>query len=267
MFFHAKLGARVAYSVPVISVWLLIVGLYYSYLDAYVAHREIHGLQGVFLGFFHLSLLLLVLSHSMAVATDTGTALGKQEILSETLPLTSRTESSGRDMLNSSSTYCRKCSNYRPPRAHHCSMCDRCILRMDHHCLWIGNCVGLRNHRYFIQFLGYSFICSFCIGICCSNDIVSGAANSVTSLISGVLGIALSIVLGVLFILHICIISKNSTTLEMTYQGGSNVYDLGSPMRNMEVLCGNSWLYYVLPLSWDTGLEYPVRVRAKAEFA
>lgn len=256
-----------AYSVPVVFVWLLIAGLYYSYLDAYIIHRGISVLQGTFLGFFHLSLLLLVLSYSMAVATDTGTAPEEHEILSETLPLTSTTERSGRDVPNSSSTYCRKCSRYRPPRAHHCSVCDRCILRMDHHCLWIGNCVGLRNHRYFVQFLGYSFICSFCIGICCSNDIVSGAADNATSLVSGVLGSAFSIVLGVLFILHICIISKNSTTLEMTYQGNSNVYDLGSPGRNLEILCGNSWIYYILPLPWDTGLEYPVRVRTKAEFA
>lgn len=28
--------------------------------------------------------------------------------------------------------YCHKCNNYKPPRAHHCSMCNRCILRMDH---------------------------------------------------------------------------------------------------------------------------------------
>jgi len=33
-------------------------------------------------------------------------------------------------------TWCRKCRSVRPPRAHHCSMCGHCVLKMDHHCPW-----------------------------------------------------------------------------------------------------------------------------------
>ncbi|CAJ0945967.1 unnamed protein product, partial [Mesorhabditis belari] len=29
---------------------------------------------------------------------------------------------------------CRRCDVYKPPRAHHCKICQRCIPRMDHHC-------------------------------------------------------------------------------------------------------------------------------------
>jgi len=31
-------------------------------------------------------------------------------------------------------TVCKKCINPKPPRTHHCSICNRCFLNMDHHC-------------------------------------------------------------------------------------------------------------------------------------
>lgn len=33
-------------------------------------------------------------------------------------------------------TMCTRCEAYRPPRAHHCRICKRCVKRMDHHCPW-----------------------------------------------------------------------------------------------------------------------------------
>ncbi|KAF8982693.1 hypothetical protein BGZ46_000811 [Entomortierella lignicola] len=48
----------------------------------------------------------------------------------------------------------------KPERAHHCSICKKCILKYDHHCPWINNCVGHYNHRYFIMFLTFVTITS-----------------------------------------------------------------------------------------------------------
>ncbi|CAF0742558.1 unnamed protein product [Rotaria sordida] len=49
-------------------------------------------------------------------------------------------------------TKCLKCDVMRPPRAHHCKVCQKCVVRYDHHCPWINNCVGYRNHVHFILF-------------------------------------------------------------------------------------------------------------------
>uniref|UniRef100_A0A7E4VAK3 Palmitoyltransferase n=1 Tax=Panagrellus redivivus TaxID=6233 RepID=A0A7E4VAK3_PANRE len=50
---------------------------------------------------------------------------------------------------------CMKCQSFRPPRAHHCRICNRCVMRMDHHCPWVANCVGQKTQKYFLQFILY----------------------------------------------------------------------------------------------------------------
>eukprot|EP01118_Nematostelium_gracile_P008101 TRINITY_DN2666_c0_g1_i1.p1 TRINITY_DN2666_c0_g1~~TRINITY_DN2666_c0_g1_i1.p1 ORF type:complete len:302 (-),score=41.74 TRINITY_DN2666_c0_g1_i1:22-927(-) len=49
--------------------------------------------------------------------------------------------------------FCKECNIQQPLRTKHCNKCDRCVLRFDHHCFFIGNCVGMNNHRVFMWYL------------------------------------------------------------------------------------------------------------------
>ncbi|KAH6682354.1 DHHC zinc finger protein [Plectosphaerella plurivora] len=48
---------------------------------------------------------------------------------------------------------CSTCNFLKPPRSKHCSVCKKCIARLDHHCIFINGCVGYGNHHWFILLL------------------------------------------------------------------------------------------------------------------
>lgn len=50
-------------------------------------------------------------------------------------------------------TLCPKCRCVRPPRAHHCRRCGRCVLLFDHHCPFTGGCVGHFTRKPFLQYV------------------------------------------------------------------------------------------------------------------
>ena len=69
--------------------------------------------------------------------------------------------------MSGSVRYCNRCVIVKPDRAHHCSICARCVLKMDHHCPWVNNCVCFHNYKFFMLFLGYAlFYCLFIMSTC-----------------------------------------------------------------------------------------------------
>ncbi|XP_064368906.1 palmitoyltransferase ZDHHC13 isoform X3 [Dromaius novaehollandiae] len=50
-------------------------------------------------------------------------------------------------------TFCTSCLVKKPLRSMHCLACDSCVAKYDQHSLWIGQCIGIGNHHYYVLFL------------------------------------------------------------------------------------------------------------------
>ncbi|CAI0476766.1 unnamed protein product [Linum tenue] len=115
---------------------------------------------------FHAFLVMLVWSYFSTILTDPG---GVPQTWRPTTdeeeggivdPLVDTAAGLGINRDETQKTrFCRKCNQFKPPRSHHCSVCRRCILKMDHHCVWVVNCVGALNYKYFLLFLVKAFPC------------------------------------------------------------------------------------------------------------
>uniref|UniRef100_A0A3P9P9S0 Palmitoyltransferase n=1 Tax=Poecilia reticulata TaxID=8081 RepID=A0A3P9P9S0_POERE len=85
---------------------------------------------------FNLILLLLLACHYKAVFSDPGGSKSPKPSATDSY-LQSYYSCGGCCCCQGCDgwTVCSRCEIYRPPRAHHCRVCQRCIRRMDHHCV------------------------------------------------------------------------------------------------------------------------------------
>ncbi|XP_007240453.1 palmitoyltransferase ZDHHC16A isoform X2 [Astyanax mexicanus] len=174
---------------------------------------------------------------------------------------------------------CKKCVIPKPPRTHHCGICNTCILKMDHHCPWLNNCVGHFNHRYFFSFCLYMTLgCLYCsvsgrtLFIDAYNAIDSYHTSSTpytfkdrmfhkSVIYMWVLTSTVAVALGGLTVWHAILISRGETSIErhinskeakyMTKRGKiyKNPYNYGK-LNNWKVFFGvekkSHWLTRVL---------------------
>lgn len=129
----------IAYLVLVIGAYgLFIVHGYHRIPNPYLSgeHKYIAlGVAAVCLYTFY-----------MACASDPGTVTPDNAAQYEALyPYDAFIYPSGRA--------CVSCLVPKVARSKHCRVCNRCVSKFDHHCIWLNNCVGERNYRWFLSYL------------------------------------------------------------------------------------------------------------------
>jgi len=163
---------------------------------------------------------------------------------------------------------CTRCSNApKPFRAHHCSICGKCILKMDHHCPWVANCVGFRNYKYFVLFLLYALMGCLIYIIAAYHLFVSlfsknkteASSPSFVSILAAIMTTAFGVTLTFFAAFHIHLVCSGKTTIEVNVATRANPFDQGW-RRNWDAVFGDNPKYWFLPVNTlkDTGYEFDV---------
>ncbi|XP_024139215.1 palmitoyltransferase ZDHHC2 isoform X3 [Oryzias melastigma] len=204
----------------------------------------------------------------------------QQEILrriAKDLPIYTRTNSGA-------IRYCDRCQLLKPDRCHHCSVCDKCILKMDHHCPWVNNCVGFSNYKYFMLFLAYSLL--YCLFVTATDlqyfikfwtaggkahfrlkEYLKGLPDTQAKfhiLFLFFSASMFSVSLASLFIYHCWLVCKNRSTLEAVrapvFRHGTdkNGFSLGVS-KNFRQVFGDEAKYWPVPVfsSLGDGCSFP----------
>ncbi|KAI3741416.1 hypothetical protein L1987_59088 [Smallanthus sonchifolius] len=267
-FFKLCSGLKFLGYLMILLVAAIIAVSYYVVVLLTCAPRLSHGgftsfLSLIIIVLFHLLLVMLTWSYIRVVFHDPGSVPENWKPLSQenleagpdTSASTSLDEPENRQALG----YCRYCRNGKPPR-------QRCVLKMDHHCVWVVNCVGARNYKFFLLFLFYTFLETTMDTVVLLPSFIkffregTGHSNSASDLaltfLTFVLNVAFALSLLCFIIMHASLLSSNTTSVEVYEKKGVVrwKYDLGRK-TNFEQVFGTRKALWLFPLFAKEDLE------------
>jgi len=160
-----------------------------------------------------------VFSQSVSDGRDLEAAVTRPENVPKSTPALFARTPPTTPILLPEHRYCYRDGIIKPFRAHHCRACGTCVLKYDHHCPWVGQCVGARNHKFFVNFVLWAAL--FCIWVFATLlALVIKQGSNLSGDIDPhkIVIIALAGMFGLftvsLLILHVHMISLGQTTVE-----------------------------------------------------
>ncbi|KAG6616981.1 putative palmitoyltransferase [Phytophthora cinnamomi] len=144
--------------------------------------------------------------------------------------------------------YCERCDADKAAHVHHCSVCGRCVFRMDHHCPWTGNCVGWSNKKFFLLFLLYTSLSCLVFNSMASPLVWDARFRRYEALLKcgWVLSLGVGLLLAGYFAFHLWLLREGKTTLEFLAGRTGELADCGFT-HNVTVYFGRDVWSWWLP--------------------